>query len=54
MLSLMWESGWIKYTWERRDGEEVQGREWEEKGGDITETQWGGGVTDRDGWYDII
>lgn len=51
MSSLMWEPRWIKYTWERGDEEEVQGREWDEEGGDITETQLG--VTDRDGWHDI-
>lgn len=42
MPSLMWESGWIKYTWERRESEE--GRKGEESG-DIIETQWG--VTER-------
>ncbi len=46
MLSLMWESGWIKYTWERGDG---GGRR---RSGDIIETWWG--VTDRDGQCDII
>lgn len=40
----MWESGWIKYTWERREGE--KGRKWEE-GGDIIETQRG---SQREGW----
>lgn len=49
----MWESGWIKYTWERRDEEEVLAREWEQKGGDITETQWGGHIQGRVAWYHI-
>lgn len=40
----MWESRWIKYTWDRGDEEEVQEREWvwKEEGGDITKTHgWG-------------
>ena len=47
----MWESGWIKYTWERGDDEEEEEEE-EGGGGDITKTQWGG--TDMDGLHDII